>query len=228
MTVAKFYFSLRSPYSWLAYLDLMSLYPDVAESVRWLPFWEPEADLLSRLSEPFPYVAMSRAKSLYILQDVRRLARRRGLEVTWPVDRGPRWEVAHLAYLVAERAGAGRAYIDAVYRARWQSGRDISDPEAIAAVGAQIGVDPESLRLAADDPGLREEGLEALRALVRDGVFGVPFFVCGRERFWGIDRLADFAAMVRASSGGESPDDNATLILRPALAADQGHAGGCG
>lgn len=224
---ARFYFSLRSPYSWLAHLDLTRLYPDVAESVQWRPFWEPDEDLLGRLTESFPYVDMSRAKSLYILQDVRRLARRRGLEVTWPVDRVPRWEVAHLGYLVAERAGAGRAFLAAVYRARWQLGHNISDPEVIAAIGAEIGVDAEALRCAADDPDLRKEGLEALRALVRDGVFGVPFFVCGREKFWGIDRLADFAAMVREKSGGQNADD-VTLVPQPALAADQGHAGGCG
>src|SRR4030095_2728769 len=37
-----FYFSLRSPYSWLAYRDLLDRYPDVAERVRWEPFWEPD------------------------------------------------------------------------------------------------------------------------------------------------------------------------------------------
>jgi len=215
----------------MGYLDLCRLYPDVASRLQWLPFWEPDDDLRRRLTESgdtFPYVDMSRAKSLYILQDVRRQTRQRGLEVTWPVDRAPRWEVAHLPYLVAERHGAGRAYIDAVYRARWQSGQDISDPEVIATIGAQVGLDPGSLRLAADDPDLREEGLNALRAVVRDGVFGVPFFLCGREKFWGIDRLAEFAAMVRDNSGGETPRDNAALAQQPALAADQGHAGGCG
>jgi 2-hydroxychromene-2-carboxylate isomerase len=78
---ARFYFSLRSPYSWLGHLDLCRLHPDVAASVRWSPFWEPDDDLHARLTASghrFPYVEMSRAKSLYILQDVRRLTRRRG------------------------------------------------------------------------------------------------------------------------------------------------------
>jgi 2-hydroxychromene-2-carboxylate isomerase len=171
---------------------------------------------------------MSRAKSLYILQDVRRLARLRGLEMTWPVDRAPRWEVAHLAYLVAQRHDAGRAFVDAVYRARWQSGRNISDPDVIAAIGAQIGLDPVTLRRAGDDPDLREEGLNALRALVHDGVFGVPLFICGREKFWGVDRLADFAAMVRVKPDGTVSHDSSTLLRPAALGADQGHAGGCG
>lgn len=229
--IAKFYFSLRSPYSWLAHVDLLRDYPDVAEAVQWRPFWEPEPQLLRLLTEAgesFPYVDMSRAKALYILQDVRRLARRRLLDFTWPVDRAPRWEVAHLAYLVAERHGVGRAYIDAVYRARWYAGSDISDPEVIAAIGAELGLDPAAFREAAEDPTVRADGLLALRAVARDGVFGVPFFICGREKFWGVDRLADFVTMVREKADGQvTPDDSEPPHVKM-LDSDQGHAGGCG
>ena len=38
----RWYFSFRSPYSWLAYRDLISRYQDVAELIDWLPFWEPD------------------------------------------------------------------------------------------------------------------------------------------------------------------------------------------
>lgn len=228
--IAKFYFSLRSPYSWIGYRDLLDVYPDVAAAVQWLPFWEPEPDLLHRLQaagDSFPYVDMSRAKALYILQDVRRLARRRDLDMVWPVDRSPRWEVAHLAYLAAVRLDAGPAFIDAAYRARWESGRDISDPAVIGEIAVELGLDPAPLVKAADDPGLREEGLTALRAVARDGVFGVPFFVCGREKFWGVDRLADFAAAVRRNTSGSQ--EVASWQVAPAgPGVDQGHAGGCG
>jgi len=233
VSAAVFYFSFRSPYSWLGYRDLLAHHPDVAAAVQWRPFWEPEAELLRRLEksgESFPYVDMSRPKALYILQDVRRLALRRGLSPRWPVDRRPRWEVAHLAYLAARRLDAGPQFIDAVYRARWEQGRDISDPEVVGAVGGQVGLDPHVLATAADDPRLRTEGLDALRAIARDGVFGVPFFIAGRDKFWGVDRMADFVAALghqpsAASAGLDSTmDDHAQLEA----AADLGHAGGCG
>lgn len=38
----RWYFSFRSPYSWMAYRDLMADHRDVAERIDWLPFWEPE------------------------------------------------------------------------------------------------------------------------------------------------------------------------------------------
>ncbi|MET7382996.1 DsbA family protein [Streptomyces sp. NPDC005526] len=197
----RWYFSFRSPYSWMAYRDLLDRYPDVAGQIEWLPFWEPDQpalDELERSNVRLPYVAMSKEKHLYILQDVRRLARARELEMVWPVDTAPRWEVSHLAYLAAERLGAGPEFIAAAYRARWELGEDISDPRTMARIGRDIGVDPAALESAHDDPAVREKGLQALNSLHRDGVFGVPFFIVGFDKFWGVDRLPQFAESVRA------------------------------
>ncbi|GAB3898663.1 2-hydroxychromene-2-carboxylate isomerase [Kibdelosporangium lantanae] len=223
----RWYFSLRSPYSWLAHHDLCTRYPDVAGRIVWRPFWEPdetgERDLLAAGGE-FPYVPMTRAKSRYLLRDVRRLARQRGLEPAWPVDTAPVWEVAHLAYLLAADAGAGQAFVAAVYQARWLEGRDISDPAVVRELATGLGL-PEALADAANDPGIRERGTSCLLAADRDGVFGVPFFAVGHERFWGVDRLPEFVAAVREQPAWalpEPPDE----VLAPA--ADLGHAGGCG
>ncbi|MEU9031017.1 DsbA family protein [Streptomyces sp. NPDC048383] len=198
----RWYFSFRSPYSWMAYRDLVGRHADVAAAIEWLPFWEPDEpalDELERSNIKLPYVPMSKEKHLYILQDVRRLARARGLDMVWPVDPAPRWEVSHLAYLAAERLGAGREFIAETYRARWELGEDISDPDTIRKIGEGLGLDPEALARAHDDPEIRELGLNALNSLHRDGVFGVPFFISGFDKYWGVDRLAGFAESVRAA-----------------------------
>ena len=124
----KFYFSLRSPYSWLAYRDLRHHHPDLALPGRmeWLPYYEPDAHserLLRQIGGELPYAEMNRAKHMYILQDVGRLAEARGIELSWPVDREPVWEIPHLGFLVAHREGRGLEYVDAVYRARWEECR---------------------------------------------------------------------------------------------------------
>jgi 2-hydroxychromene-2-carboxylate isomerase len=233
----RFYVSFRSPYSWLAYRDLVDRHPDLPRRLEWRPFWEPDPDFRRLLAEAggrFPYVDMSRAKALYILQDVRRLARTRGLRLAWPVDRKPVWEVAHLAYLVARKQGQGDAFVARVYEARWEQGRDISDRATIASIATDIGLDPGPLANAVDDPAVRQEGVRALLEVCADGVFGVPFFVYGREKFWGVDRLPAF---VEAVDGAGRPPDGAAGPLQsgpePAYAwrgpaADLGHAGGCG
>jgi 2-hydroxychromene-2-carboxylate isomerase len=228
----KFYFSLRSPYSWLAYRDLMDRYPDVAGELEWIPFWEPDKvtqELLAARNIELPYADMSRAKNLYILQDVKRITTARGLAHAWPVDHAPVWEIPHLGYLAARAAGRGPEYIAAVYRARWEEGRDICDRATIRAVAADLGLDADQVADAADDEQRRAEGAEVLRQVAVDGAFGVPFFVHGFSRFWGIDRLPDFVAHVRAATppAAALPDPVPGLVGL-GLSSDDGHAGGCG
>ncbi|WP_422770154.1 2-hydroxychromene-2-carboxylate isomerase [Plantactinospora sp. WMMC1484] len=231
----RFYFSLRSPYSWLAHRDLHERYPGLAAQLEWVPFWEPDelsGKLLAEAGGEFVYTPMSRAKHLYVLADVRRLGAQRGLSVTWPVDRDPVWEIPHLGYLVARRHGAGPAYVERAYRARWQEGRDICDRATVAGIAAELGLDPAEVSGAADDPEVRRQGVAALLDIHRDGVFGVPFFVHGFERFWGVDRLAAFAASVADRLGGgpsTTENDKRGPFLAPAAGrTDEGHAGGCG
>lgn len=225
-----FYFSLRSPYSWFAYRELLDDHPDVAATVTWRPFFEPDPQSEQALREAggsFPYVAMSRAKHLYILRDVGRLAKERGLALTWPVDRDPVWEVPHLAYLVALREGRGPEFVAAAYRTRWEEGGDICDRSVIARLAGELGLDPVALAGASDDPALREEGVRLLLDVCRDGVFGVPFFVNGTSRYWGVDRLHRFVTELRAAGTTEPPP--AGPGPHPVGAgSDLGHAGGCG
>ncbi|MGH8877770.1 MAG: 2-hydroxychromene-2-carboxylate isomerase [Stackebrandtia sp.] len=231
---SKFYFSLRSPYSWLAWRDLLSQFPDVAEEVEWRPFWEPDRlslDLLTEAGGDFVYTPMSREKHLYILQDVRRLAAERGLTVAWPADRAPVWEVPHLAYLAAGKHGRGREFIAAAYEARWEHGEDICSPAIVADIAGTIGLDPEELATAAESPALRAEGVGRLRDIDADGVFGVPFFVHGYAKYWGMDRLPRFAAAVReqaASRPSVMTLADGALIEAGGRTTDWGHEGGCG
>ena len=234
----SFYFSLRSPYSWLACHDLAERYPDLADLIGRRPFWEPDAwseRLLAAARGRFVYTPMSREKHLYVLQDVSRLAAERGLSVRWPPDRNPCWEVPHLAYLAAHRHGLGRAFIEAAQRARWQEGRDICAPETVGGIARELGLDPAGAMAAADDPDLRAVGAQCLLDVYRDGVFGVPFFVCGREKYWGVDRLDAFAAAVRSTAAPLDvvrvetrtyPEPAAEVV--PGRTTDWGHAGGCG
>jgi 2-hydroxychromene-2-carboxylate isomerase len=232
VSTARFYFSFRSPYSWLAHRDLTTRYRDVCGRISWIPFWEPDRGLrdeLARAGGTFSYVDMSRAKARYILADVRRLVGARGTTLAWPVDREPWWEVAHLGYLVAVRRGYAAAYLDRVYAARWEQGRDISRPETIADVVRDLGDDPREYVAAATDPAVRAQGLRVLLDIDADGVFGVPFFVLRRDRYWGLDRLAPFVAALRhppaGTAAGAGQPDWAGFVTR---GADQGHAGGCG
>jgi 2-hydroxychromene-2-carboxylate isomerase len=223
-----FYFSLRSPYSWLAWHDLKVAYPKLLARLRLVPFWEPDAAYQAALGtsgDAFLYTAMSKEKHLYILTDVKRLAAKRGMVPSWPIDKAPVWEVPHLAWIHADAHGQGPAFIERVSAARWRHGQDICDPEVIAAIGAELGLDAAVLHGAASNPALREAGLLHLKTCIRDGAFGVPFFAIGRDKFWGIDRLPDFIGAVAHASAPQPPVEAPVEQPNRALL---DHAGGCG
>ncbi|MDC8758950.1 DsbA family protein [Janthinobacterium fluminis] len=231
----QLFFSLRSPYSWLAWSDLRARHGAELARLELTPFWEPDAAYTEQLGadgQYFLYAPMSREKHLYILADVKRLAGQRGYTIKWPLDPVVcRWEVAHLAYFVAQAAGKGAQYIDAVCQARWVEGRNIHLPETIAEIGEGLGLDGAALAAAHLDPALREAGLAALRSCIANGVFGVPYFALGRQRFWGLDRLPAFLDTLAAAQQGQPTLTLAVPAAEAAAPPHQmvfDHAGGCG
>jgi hypothetical protein len=74
---------------------------------------------------------------------------------------------------------------------------------------------------------LRARGVEALLDCSRDGVFGVPMYLYGHQKFWGVDRVDRFLAeLTGPEATGWAPDE--PTVQRAVPAADHGHAGGCG
>lgn len=165
--------------------------PDLAP-FELVPFFEPNPNTSARLTERGAcclYQPMSRTRHFYILQDVKGLAAQYGYNVKWPVDGPtPNWEVPHLAYLAARNAGHGRSVFWAIYAARWEEGRDICDPATMVEIEKNHGL-KDLLSTAAEVEEIRMQGVDAIEQGHDDSAFGVPFFVIGREKFWGQDRL---------------------------------------
>jgi 2-hydroxychromene-2-carboxylate isomerase len=247
----KFYFSFWSPYSWIASRLLEQRIDAARLRLEYVPYWPPDArslELLRALGGDFLYVAMKREKHLYILQDIKRIVTSLQLGLTWPVDVQPWWDLPHLAFLAARRLGRGQDFFRAVHHARWEEGRNVCSAETIRDLASEVGLDPEPLTGAPHDPAIRREGAEALLMAHRDGVFGVPFFVHGRDKYWGLDRLGGFVAALEGrpyrylAGGALGPEISGT---EPASAAaessgipqevmaqvggyDKDCAGGCG
>lgn len=81
----------------------------------------------------------------------------------------------------------------AIGRALWTEERDIAQPQTLADIARENGLDAADLAQAADSPAVAAR-YEALTAEAIDrGVFGAPTYVYRGEMFWGQDRL-DFLA----------------------------------
>jgi 2-hydroxychromene-2-carboxylate isomerase len=236
----RLYFSFRSPFSWLLVVRLRRAVPDAFERLQLVPYWEPDERTAGALAErgaAIHYAAMSKAKHLYILQDVKRLATGLGLDMRWPVDVEPWWEPSHLGWLAARHAGRAAEFYDEIIAARWERGEDISTLAVVREAARRAGLDGDAIASACDDPACREEGVRSLYRAYEEDVFGVPYLIAGWQRFWGADRLDAFLA----ATGLAGPAPAAVLADRePALSGaparllatpgmyDNDTAGGCG
>ncbi len=223
-----YFFSFRSPYSWLASMGLKQRI-DAGEQFELVPFWEPDVKSLALLESrggSFPYRAMSDAKHRYILNDISRLAKKFNLSFCWPVDPKPWWEVAHLGFLKAKELGVEMPFFWQVYQARWQDKLDISDPAVIKKICASAGIPSDFSTLiatASEDDSIRQQGADILYRIYREDIFGVPMFTKKRKQFWGLDRINDFLMMQDHTLLTE---DELPLATKYPL--DFDHAGGCG
>ncbi len=225
---ATYFFSFRSPYSWLASIALKKCI-DSGAVLELMPFFEPDKysqALLTAKGGEFPYRVMSDAKHRYILNDIRRLTKKFNIEHKWPIDSDPWWEPSHLGFLKAKELGYGLPFFWQVYEARWKQALDISLPENILKICEDAGIPDDVGReivKAPEEESAREKGADALYRIYLEDIFGVPMFVKKRNKFWGIDRLNDFIEII------DQPGvDCEGLPLEAGYALDFDHAGGCG
>ncbi len=91
------------------------------------------------------------------------------------------------------------AFDEAVFEALWQDGRDIGDPDVLADLAADVGLDPGEIEDAIRDETLRSRVRDQFEDATREGVTGVPTFVYGDHAARGavppahLDRLVDGA-----------------------------------
>jgi 2-hydroxychromene-2-carboxylate isomerase len=76
-----------------------------------------------------------------------------------------------------------------MYRAIWADGRNMNDPQVVAALLKDAGFEPEAVLALAADPEVKERLKTVTAEAVQLGVFGAPTFFVDGEMYWGQDRL---------------------------------------
>ena len=112
-------------------------------------------------------------------ENVRRLQDEYDVEMTLDLSREIDSLPAQVAsYHVAEHApDQWLDFDEAIFEALWVDGRDVGDPEVLADLAADAGLDPDEIRSVLDDPAARERVTEQFRAAQQHGITGVPTFV---------------------------------------------------
>jgi 2-hydroxychromene-2-carboxylate isomerase len=186
-----YYLSAISPWCYLAGQRLEEIAARAGAEIRYIPV-DP-VQLFARTGG----VALAdrhENRKAYRLQELRRHSAHLRLPLTlrpahFPTNAAP----AAYAIIAAQAAGGGDlgGLVHALMRACWAEEKNIAEDDVIRA----------ALEAHGFDPGLADRGLfvgaetygRNLEDAVAAGVFGVPFYIVGDERFWGQDRL-DFLA----------------------------------
>jgi len=181
-TEIEFFFSFRSPYSYLAAPRAFAL----AERF--------DVDVLFRGVMPMAMRGQSvpLSKRLHTLRDTKREADRLGMPFGRVHD--PIGDGAVRCLVVSEHAkDAGRVapFVLTASRGIWAEAVDVAGDEGLRSVCEPAGLDWDGCAAALADPALRKRVDANTQRLLDLGHWGVPVFTYGDELFWGQDRIED-------------------------------------
>ena len=188
MSDIDFYFDFISPYGYLGAVGAADVAARTGRRLRWRPMLLGISVLKVMGLKAAPDIPL---KGNYAAHDWPRCARLMGIPhaPNAPVRFASLTAMRAFFWLDRSDPGLAARFGQAIFRAHWGEGRDMSSLEAVRGEAGGLGVDPDALSVAVASSevkdGLRAE-VEASLAL---GVFGCPSFRVDGELFWGADRL---------------------------------------
>jgi len=186
-----FYFDFISPYGYFASRQVEALAARHGRTVDWRPMLLGVAVLKVMGLKPLLDTPL---KGDYARRDVLRQARRLGIPLgrdlnasvgnPLPPARAFYWVKRHHPELAVPLAHA-------LFHAFWAEGRDLSTPEAVAAIALPAGLEPAAVIEGTTSDEAATLLRNAVAASIQAGIFGSPTLVVDGEPFWGSDRLRD-------------------------------------
>ncbi|USU06565.1 2-hydroxychromene-2-carboxylate isomerase [Sphingomonadaceae bacterium OTU29LAMAA1] len=178
----ELYFDFRSPYGYLAFVQLQTLAVELQlKPIKVLA-------LMERVGNT-PTTTTCKAKGRHARTDLGRWSRRVGVALN-PAGMGSvDGEGCARAVLAARDEAQAVAIASALYRAIWTGGRSLPGTADIIQAIADAGIDADGVSARIDIPETAAR-LDAFTQEAADrGVFGSPTMFVGNEMFFGNDRI---------------------------------------
>lgn len=188
MKKLEFWFDFASTYSYLTAMRVATLGAAAEVEIVYRPFLlGPIFGSHGMTTSPF---VLNPVKGRYMVRDIARIARARGLEFHMP-DRFPAHSLSAARIgMVAEAEGWIAAFTPAVFTAQFARGEDIASPDVLARIVTGLGHDPARVFETAGTAEIKAALRTRTDTAAAKEIFGAPTFLTeDGELFWGDDRL---------------------------------------
>ena len=141
--------------------------------------------------------AMPPSKARHNLLDMQRWADL--WEVPFKFPNGHPRRSVHCMRTILASGDAGVDVMHALYKAYWVDEQDVAQPDVVAQVLTDAGLNPEWSAKAVEQT-IKDELRERTAEAVSRGVFGVPTCIVAGELFWGQDRMDFVEAALKSAA----------------------------
>ncbi|MGE0415407.1 MAG: 2-hydroxychromene-2-carboxylate isomerase [Acetobacteraceae bacterium] len=185
-----YYASLNSPWTHLGAARIEAMAMANGATLRIFPV---DFGTIFPASGGLPLPKRAPQRQAYRMQELRRWRDALGIPINLEPKFFPSNEIPAASCVIGLRETVGDQpairLAHRVLKAVWQEEKNAGDPATLAALIAEIGLDPAQVMPFAEDPQWAERRMADTRAALERGVFGAPSYVIGNEIFWGQDRL---------------------------------------
>ena len=192
MSEPEFLFDFGSPNAYLAHRVIPAIESRTGAKFVYVPVLLGGIFKATGNRSPVEAFAGIRNKLAYDRLETDRFIARHGIDdFQW----NPHFPVNTLALMrgavAATRLGVFERYVETMFRAMWEEGRKMDDPQEIAKVLSQGGFDAERLMTMTQDPEVKKKLIDNTERAVQRGAFGAPTFFVSGHIYFGKDRLRD-------------------------------------
>ncbi len=190
--IVKFLFDFGSPNAYLCHKLIPDIEARTGASFEYVPTLLGGLFKLANNRSPAEAYAAIPKKRDYERLEMQRFIARHGLT---RFKFNPFFPVNTLKIMrgacAAQRLGCLPTYVDVVYTAMWEDGKNMDDLAVITETLRSGGLDAEQIIALSQDPTVKDILLKNTQSAYDSGAFGSPSFLVGTELWFGKDRLRD-------------------------------------
>ena len=198
----EFHYDFGSPNAYLSHRVLPAIAERTGVEFHYIPVLLGGIFKATNNRSPMEQFADVLNKQEYQAKETLRFLMRHGIT---ELVRNPHFPVNTITLMPGAIFAQGKAweadYIDAMFKAMWEQGLNMADPEQVARVLADAGLPVTEIIAATGDPEAKQQLIDNTANSVARGNFGPPSFFVNEELYFGKDKLRDVEEEIVALLG---------------------------